>query len=230
MQLSLLPDSHAKHCTRCARDLPTADFASNRSTSDGLQHYCRSCGAAIYRERQAAKGRQVRERVDVPPGQKHCRGCDETKPHAQWNRNKASRDGWSSYCRSCCAARNRIRYFTKTYGLSTEAIRDLFAKQPVCPVCLKRAPVHVDHDHKTGEVRGLLCFPCNAALGQLQDDPTIIRRAAEYVEGTVWQPIKLAPGVYQMPISPPAAPRSPTSSAPTPRISSPADVRRLRPH
>jgi Recombination endonuclease VII len=76
---------------------------------------------------------------------------------------------------------------------------------------LKNAPAHIDHDHVTGTVRGVLCFTCNAALGQLQDDPAIIRRAAAYVEGQVWQPTKLAPGVYRLPSSPPAARALPTS-------------------
>jgi hypothetical protein len=41
---------------------------------------------------------------------------------------------------------------------------------------------HVDHDHKTGKVRGLLCHPCNAALGLTRDDPSILRAMIEYLE------------------------------------------------
>ena len=40
----------------------------------------------------------------------------------------------------------------------------------------------VDHDHKTGYVRALLCHACNVSIGQAKDDPTILRRAAEYLE------------------------------------------------
>lgn len=41
---------------------------------------------------------------------------------------------------------------------------------------------HVDHNHETGQVRALLCGKCNKALGLLNDDPELMRRAANYVE------------------------------------------------
>ena len=78
-----------------------------------------------------------------------------------------------------------------------------------------------------GTVRGVLCFTCNAALAPLQEDPAIMRRAAAHVEGQVWQPTKLAPGVYRLPSSPLAARVSPISSATTLPSSSLAAVHRL---
>ena len=40
----------------------------------------------------------------------------------------------------------------------------------------------VDHCHTTGEVRGLLCFGCNTALGRFKDDPTLLKNAIKYLQ------------------------------------------------
>ena len=69
----------------------------------------------------------------------------------------------------------------------------------LCVICLKAPAVHVDHCHETGRVRGVLCFSCNAALGQFKDRPDAIRRAAAYVEGIAWKPTLVAPGVCRLP-------------------------------
>ena len=68
------------------------------------------------------------------------------------------------------------------YGLSAaevEAMRE--AQGGVCAICRTAPAVHVDHDHETGSIRGMLCFSCNAALGHFKDDPTVLRRAARYL-------------------------------------------------
>lgn len=64
----------------------------------------------------------------------------------------------------------------------------LVTQDGVCAICLTAPAVHVDHDHRTGAVRGLLCFRCNAALGQLDDDPLVLRRAARYLEDKGFDP------------------------------------------
>jgi hypothetical protein len=59
----------------------------------------------------------------------------------------------------------------------------LLTKQGLlCPVCLKRPAVHVDHDHQTGRVRGVLCEMCNGGLGQFRDNPDTIESAIEYLQ------------------------------------------------
>ncbi|MFI6939836.1 endonuclease VII domain-containing protein [Streptomyces sp. NPDC050418] len=58
---------------------------------------------------------------------------------------------------------------------------------------------HVDHCHRTGRVRGVLCFNCNSAIGKLGDDPDASSRAIAYLGGNSWKPILVATGVYQLP-------------------------------
>lgn len=53
-----------------------------------------------------------------------------------------------------------------------------------CAICLTPLEIKkaaIDHNHKTGEVRGILCLRCNSALGGFKDSPTIISSALEYL-------------------------------------------------
>ncbi|MCC8339170.1 endonuclease VII domain-containing protein [Streptomyces sp. R1] len=193
-------EESGRRCSRCKDHKPRAAFARNKAMRDGLQAYCRECAAAYHQERQVAKGRNVRPRVEVPEGHKLCRTCGEIKPHSEWTRNRTASDGLATLCRSCKAAQGRAGHLKRQYGI-TEAERDaLIASQGgVCCICLAAPAAHVDHCHETGRVRGVLCFSCNAALGQFKDRPDAIRRAAAYVEGIAWKPTLVAPGVYQLP-------------------------------
>ncbi|WP_327366414.1 endonuclease VII domain-containing protein [Streptomyces sp. NBC_01217] len=192
--------SAGRKCPRCRKTLPRESFASNKAMRDGLQAHCRKCSAEYYQQRQEAKGKAVRVKVPVPRGHKRCPRYGEVKSHDQWERDKSSSDGRSSYCRACRAERNRISCFQRKYGLTPAELDALIAaQQGVRCICLTAPAEHVDHCHETGRVRGVLCFSCNAALGQLKDRPDAIRRAAAYVEGNAWKPTLVAPGVYQLP-------------------------------
>jgi hypothetical protein len=88
----------------------------------------------------------------------------------------------------------RAEKLQRFYGLTVadyEAI--LFSQNGVCAVCLrpnhefqygKRAALHVDHNHETKQVRGLLCGNCNRALGILHEDPLRIEALARYIRET----------------------------------------------
>ncbi|GGJ01651.1 endonuclease VII domain-containing protein [Streptomyces brasiliensis] len=193
-------DGGGKKCSTCQEVLPVSAFASNRSRPDGLQTGCRECAAGYYRRRQEARGKIVRDQVDVPDGHKLCRTCGEIKPHSEWHRNTTASDGLSTRCKACRAERGRRDHLMRQYGL-TEAERDAMvaSQRGLCVICLQAPAVYVDHCHRTGRVRGVLCFNCNSAIGKLGDDPDAVRRAAAYLEGNSWKPTLVAPGVYQLP-------------------------------
>lgn len=58
---------------------------------------------------------------------------------------------------------------------------------------------HLDHDHRAGELRAVLCLSRNSAIGNFGDDPERMRRAASYLEGDVWPPIKFVLEQYPLP-------------------------------
>lgn len=78
-------------------------------------------------------------------------------------------------------------YRLRKYGLTQNDWLALYnAQGGRCPLCKKpftrRRPSAVDHEHRTGEVRGLLCLPCNHALGFLHEDKNWFGAAAAYLD------------------------------------------------
>jgi hypothetical protein len=80
------------------------------------------------------------------------------------------------------------RRFKSQYGISMREHKAMLARQRgVCAICRRqsgRAALGVDHCHKTGKVRGLLCPSCNFGLGFFRDDPSLTRAATAYLEAS----------------------------------------------
>lgn len=121
---------------------------------------------------------------------KRCSGCKQDLPLDAFNRHAKSKDGRQGYCRECGRAYKHGRpgrHRAERYGLSPERYEAIRAEQgEQCAICAAEQPGgngawHVDHDHATGEVRGLLCLKCNAGLGQLQDSVEVLARAIAYL-------------------------------------------------
>ncbi|HAM41948.1 MAG TPA: hypothetical protein DCP69_11645 [Candidatus Omnitrophica bacterium] len=79
------------------------------------------------------------------------------------------------------------RHLAKLYGISMEEYdRWLEAQNGRCAICEaepSRRMLAVDHDHETGKIRGLLCTRCNVAIGGLNDNPALLRKAIVYLVG-----------------------------------------------
>jgi len=76
--------------------------------------------------------------------------------------------------------------YLKKYGITKEDFdKMLEIQQGVCAICSNQERgkrLSVDHCHKTGKVRGLLCSSCNTSLGRFNDDTKIMLKAISYIE------------------------------------------------
>jgi hypothetical protein len=134
---------------------------------------------------------------------KECTKCGDPKPGSAFPKNASKPDGRDGECKRCkreregtpvARAAKRWRDLLRKYGVSREAYNKLMVKQGgLCCICNKPErrtnqlgellPLAVDHDHETGELRGLLCATCNKALGLFEDDGHIIQAAGLYLQG-----------------------------------------------
>jgi len=136
---------------------------------------------------------------------KVCPRCEEEKLAAKFYKEAQHKDGLSSRCKKCInkavseyTKKNpdkhknwvRISHLKIKYGLTIQDWDNLFQEQQGrCAICGKhqselKKPLCVDHNHETGQIRGLVCYKCNPAIGALGADYGIelLQKAIEYVE------------------------------------------------
>lgn len=122
-------------------------------------------------------------------GCKQCIDCGEWKPanKTYFKLDNRAPSGLSTLCKVCANLRYKkyralkpdSRWNVPPYQI--ERFREA-KQQTECVICGSPATV-VDHDHRTGHVRGAPCHGCNAGLGFFRDDPTLLELAALYVQG-----------------------------------------------
>jgi hypothetical protein len=114
-----------------------------------------------------------------------CTRCKTGKPETAefFPVHNKKKNGLDSWCRDCRGEYRRARslpkgVLDKKKGYEARALSE-------CIICgePKTSRFAVDHDHKTGFVRGGLCMNCNMGLGHFMDDPELLRLAALYLEG-----------------------------------------------
>jgi hypothetical protein len=132
-----------------------------------------------------------------------CSACNEIKDFEEFSRNKSRRYGRNCVCKKCInenesykekkskynkSAKGQTSYFKshlkKKFQMTIEQKLQMFNNQNgLCEMCdrpfkdLKSACV--DHNHETGQKRGLLCKPCNTFLGIIKEDSTKIKTYIE---------------------------------------------------
>ena len=82
--------------------------------------------------------------------------------------------------------KNKNRIFLRKFGISLNQYKEMFDDQfGVCAVCgsgpTTKKSLSVDHNHKTGKVRGLLCGNCNTAIGLFKENLNLLISSYEYL-------------------------------------------------
>jgi len=82
-------------------------------------------------------------------------------------------------------------YLISNYSITLEMYNKMLISQDnKCLICNKDSELlpkmlAVDHDHKTGKIRGLLCIQCNTGIGSFQDDSNLLKKAISYLEESI---------------------------------------------
>ena len=159
-----------KVCNVCGEAKPLDDFYRSVGMRDGHRNDCKSCNLAAKRAKYDSAGAVARvTRWQKANAERHAAYQAEYRNRPE--RKRVMRD----------------LYYRRAFGITADDVDAMIAAQGgVCAIC-GRAPKrlaswHVDHDHETGEVRGVLCIDCNQGIGKFHEDSARLRAAADYLE------------------------------------------------
>ncbi len=114
---------------------------------------------------------------------KQCRSCGVEKPLSEFHK-RSDTGKYQNGCKECYHSAQMKR----NYGITLEVYDRMYEQQNgLCAICRlpqlskRNTRFCVDHDHDTGQVRGLLCDSCNRGIGLLKDDPRLLENAAQYL-------------------------------------------------
>jgi hypothetical protein len=141
--------------------------------------------------------------MEILEGFRVCNRCGMKKDLKNFYKSSKNIVGLSWECRDCLRKRkidseghyktNKrkafLAYRKRIFGLSEQDLSDLFISQrgacKICRVAFIIDDYHIDHCHKSGKVRGLLCRRCNTGIGFFDDDTTLLESAIKYLKGVV---------------------------------------------
>ena len=193
-----------KTCNKCKETKARIYFEKDVRNKDGLQGTCSKCRAAYKKEIRDV--RRLGHNI-IPTETKTCNKCGENKPSSEFYRDSGISDGRATVCKTCrntkteewrhknkdyynlkmreYNAKHYDRLRLQRYKITLEQYNQMLTEQNYCcKICNKkpetRRPLAIDHCHKTGKVRGLLCYNCNRIITVL-DDPNLLEKAQTYL-------------------------------------------------
>ena len=188
-----------KVCRRCGEYKDFSCFNKASRYKDGLNSLCKSCkNVESYSENKRNEALRYYWSQHDPykehvGSSKICSTCKKYTPLEEFDKSSVNKDGLSGRCKTCRKLREkpltRKHNLRSKYDLTEQEYDYLvYVQGNKCAICSTIRPggygIHwqIDHDHITGEVRGLLCSNCNTALGLLKEDRNVLHKAAEYLD------------------------------------------------
>lgn len=134
------------------------------------------------------KKREGHWQIVTTDGLKICTKCKEFKELEEFHKNHTRSSGRESQCKVCIQRpSSRKRKLTQRYNITEVEYDSLLLKQEnkckICHIYLNRP--HLDHDHTSKRIRGILCQSCNIGLGCFKDNLQSLRDAIKYLESVV---------------------------------------------
>lgn len=150
-----------KACSYCKAVKPLSEYHKSPNGRYGLQSRCKECAKELARQYYHSNPEIYTEKVK------------------RWRASNPERTSRYSYTHG----------LKKNFGIGIETYEDMLERQEgLCAICGANEPGRkkkyfcVDHDHATGEIRGLLCGACNDGLGKFRDNITSLKLAIKYLE------------------------------------------------
>ena len=149
-----------KTCSKCKLELPLEMFSPHPRAKDGKRYHCKSCNSEFYRKWKLDNPERARE--------KWRKASEAYYKKSPETRNLASR--------------------ARRVGIPPSQVQELLTQQGHrCKICgtheseASKHRLHIDHCHRTNNVRGMLCSKCNTGIGLFLDNPNLLRKAADYI-------------------------------------------------
>jgi Recombination endonuclease VII len=185
------PDGRSRWCNHCRRKRVQEFRAVDPEW--GKRKY--------QREKKWALAHQLA--LIAPPDHRRCCVCKALKNRDDFWHSKMTKDGLARECKECMTVRNKksaIKHavkrralhrnynLKKLYNITADRFDEMVQEQEgKCAICSDditnsgKNPC-VDHNHKTGNVRSILCQNCNFAIGGFKEDVNILNSAIEYLD------------------------------------------------
>ena len=173
-----------KKCKKCGLVKDVSDFYKNKYSKDRLAYECKSCWLSETKKYRDKNPDKIKWTNRVQYLNKRDERLAKQKEYSNNNKEKilVYKKEWK--------ARNphysRIATLKKR-GITSAFFYEMWREQGMsCWICYKKfkneADTHIDHDHQTGVVRGLLCGHCNTAIGLVREDPKVLNNMVYYLQ------------------------------------------------